>query len=1199
MAEDARTTTAPHDHPFESALAELLQAEERGERPDWSRVRQAWPELEDRLREYFRDRDHFARLAPRLGPTTTPAAAAAPPDLPPGSRFAGYEIVRELGRGGMGVVYLARQRSADRLVALKLIRKDRLEHLNPDQRREWLLRFRTEGQAAARVADDRVVTVYEVGAHDGRPFYSMHYVEGRSLAEKIQAGPLPNRLAADLLEQIARAVQAVHEQGVLHRDLKPHNILVDARGRPHVTDFGLAKSLAAGESLTHTGDLLGSPQYMSPEQAEDSAKVNEGTDVYGLGATLYALLTGRPPFQGATVADTLHQVKYGEPTPPRRLNPAVDRDLNTIVLKCLEKEPGRRFRSAAAMANELQRYLEGRPILSRPVGPPGRLWRWGRRNPAVAALCAAVVVLVSVAGALCWAYLLASKAPGNAGGPVLSSSPGPADRQDDEPDYLEDMRRAQGHINGSELPAARALLAKWGPKAGRKTDRRGWEWYFLDAQCRELRFSVRGHEYPVQAVAWSPDPDGERLASADGKGVVKIWNVADNKEVASFQATAGGVWALAWSPDGKYLAAATEGALQVWETATGKEWRPFHPADKPRPGGLGGPRPTALIWSPSPSKPRLALAESDGEIQVWDLSAGGDPLVLQAHDGAVYSAAWSPDGSRLASVGGGLVDGPVGGLVNKVVGGLVKVWDPATGKALPAPAGAGLPGEGCALNWSEDGKRVSVISETGEILGLDVDPPAAAPTRKLVPRAAGVNISATPRRYVWGPGSMLLASVELFRDDLTIWDAATGKEGFSIRASGFPDPLTQPGDKCRPAWDPSGRQLAVGAKDGTVQAWRVDSSRRTVRDPIRNASRIFSWSFDGRRVYGAPDCDAAEIAKFQQPPPGGIVLPPLQGDKIGPQIQAWDAITGEAARTFGSVKQDSPDVVNAPAESPDGKWLAFTRAGSLQLWPTAKGGSPVLLEPPPAAAPPPVPLNKPDNGLGLIVCWSPDGKRLAYSTERQTTIRLWDPDTRKVVQELDGNGVPLRSVVWSSDGKRLASAGDSGTVKVWDVPSGRAISEFRCFVKQEQPGVVSPTIHWGSAPSMLSWRPDGKQLAVAGEDETIRIRDVDANQELATLHERPRTNDFQGLVCAAAWRPDGKRLAAASPDGTIQLWDAATWSELLALPPAPAALVAIPNIPTAFGEALAWSPDGWQLGYFRGQAVTIWDATPEEGKPGR
>jgi serine/threonine protein kinase len=414
MPEKTHSTTAP-DGPFEKVLAEILQAEEAGQPVDLSRAVRAYPEHEAQLREYFRNRDGFDRLAPHLAPPAAPASApSAPCDLAPGSRFGGYEIVRELGRGGMGVVYLARQRRANRLVALKLIRTDRLAHLSPRQRQEWLTRFRTEGQAAARITDDRVVTVYVVGSLDGRPFYSMRYVEGRSLAEVLRAGPLPNRKAAGLMEQVARAVQAVHDQGVLHRDLKPHNILVDTRGRPYVTDFGLAKWLDAAETLTNTGDVLGSAHYVSPEQAQDSAHVSQATDVYGLGATLYALLTGRPPFQGTTVAETLYQVRYREPVPPRKLNPAVHRDLDTITLRCLEKEPGRRFRSAAALADELRRYLDGRPILSRPVGPTGWLWRWARRNPAISALTAAAVVLLTVAGTFYWAYRGASGEVGEA-----------------------------------------------------------------------------------------------------------------------------------------------------------------------------------------------------------------------------------------------------------------------------------------------------------------------------------------------------------------------------------------------------------------------------------------------------------------------------------------------------------------------------------------------------------------------------------------------------------------------------------------------------------------------------------------------------------------------------------------------------------------------------------------------------------------
>ncbi|HKB36350.1 MAG TPA: serine/threonine-protein kinase, partial [Gemmataceae bacterium] len=514
MSDNTNGSTGPDEH-FENVLAEMLLAEEAGQPLDLSRVIRTYPELETPLRDYFRHRDGFGRLAPHLAPTTSQAAASPSScDLTPGSKFGGYDILKELGRGGMGVVYLARQRQLDRLVALKLIRTDRLAHLTPREREEWLIRFRTEGQAAARIDDPHVATVHVVGELDGCPFYSMRYVEGGSLAEHIKEGrPLLNRRAALLMEQVARAVQACHDQGVLHRDLKPSNILVDARGRPCVTDFGLAKVRDAADSLTHTGAMLGSPHYVSPEQAQGAATVSEATDVYGLGATLYALLTGRPPFQGTTMAEVLYQVKYCEPAPPHRLNPAVDRDLNTITLRCLEKEPGRRFRSAVALADELERYLDGRPILSRPVGPVGRIARWCRRNPAFAALSAAAVVLITLAGTLFWAYSAASRAAGKAGEEVTQvvGKLSEAEERKQALAYLEDMPRAQRYLNAGEHTRARELLAKWRPREGQK-DRRAWEWYFLDAQCREVGFSVRGHQGQVQAVAWSPR--GDRLASA-------------------------------------------------------------------------------------------------------------------------------------------------------------------------------------------------------------------------------------------------------------------------------------------------------------------------------------------------------------------------------------------------------------------------------------------------------------------------------------------------------------------------------------------------------------------------------------------------------------------------------------------------------------------------------------------------------------
>jgi serine/threonine protein kinase len=316
----------------------------------------------------------------------------------PSRYFGNYELLDELGRGGMGVVYRARQRNADRLVALKVIRLDQLQSLSRDTQTTAVDRFRTEAQAAARLNHDNIVTVFEVGEHQGQQFYSMRYVEGQSLAELVRQKPLECRRAAEILEPVSRAVHDAHSHGILHRDLKPHNILIDAAsGRPLVADFGLAKLTQGREELTHAGEVMGTPAYMSPEQACDSANVTASSDTYSLGATLYCVLTGRPPFQAATAIETLRQVCDADPAPPRQLNPQIDLDLETICLKCLEKSPTRRYETAAALADDLGRYLRGEPIVARPVGPAERAWRWCKRNPLEAVLAAIAVSLLVLA----------------------------------------------------------------------------------------------------------------------------------------------------------------------------------------------------------------------------------------------------------------------------------------------------------------------------------------------------------------------------------------------------------------------------------------------------------------------------------------------------------------------------------------------------------------------------------------------------------------------------------------------------------------------------------------------------------------------------------------------------------------------------------------------------------------------------------
>ncbi len=323
-----------------------------------------------------------------LADATAPSASSTPSPggkAPRIRRLGDYELLEEIARGGMGVVYKARQISLNRIVAVKMILAGNLATKADHDR------FHCEAQAAALLDHANILPVFEVGEHEGQHYFSMGYVDGQSLAARLAEGPLPPREAAELAATVAEAVDYAHRQGVVHRDIKPSNILIDGKGRPRVTDFGLAKRLDGGSELTTTGQVLGTPSYMAPEQAAGQIKaVGPAADVYSLGALLYAALTGRPPFQAATPLETLQQVLGREPVALRQLNAGVPGDLETIVQKCLEKPIPRRYATAQALAEDLRRYLAGRPILARPVGRWEHAWRWCRRQPVVAGLIAAV-----------------------------------------------------------------------------------------------------------------------------------------------------------------------------------------------------------------------------------------------------------------------------------------------------------------------------------------------------------------------------------------------------------------------------------------------------------------------------------------------------------------------------------------------------------------------------------------------------------------------------------------------------------------------------------------------------------------------------------------------------------------------------------------------------------------------------------------
>jgi serine/threonine protein kinase len=383
-------------------LRELLALEvayrrQQGEQPAHEEYRQRFPEHAEVLGTVLEPAASGVR---RAVPTGAPGRAAAD-DGPAGwPVIPGYQILEELGRGGMGIVYQAWQERLKRMVALKMVRA--AAAAEP----QVVARFQTEAEAVARLRHPNIVQIYEVGEHAGHPYCALEFMDGGGLDQRLAGKPLPGRDAAGLMETLARAVHYAHQHGIVHRDLKPANVLLSFSGRSEsgaggaplskrplndavvkVSDFGLAKFLVGGgPGQTQSGAILGTPSYMAPEQAAGKTReVGPAVDVYALGAVLYELLTGRPPFRGATPVETILQVMSGEPVPPSRLQPKVARDLETICLRCLEREPRKRYGSALDLADELRRFLNGEPILARPISPPERLWRWCRRKPALAA----------------------------------------------------------------------------------------------------------------------------------------------------------------------------------------------------------------------------------------------------------------------------------------------------------------------------------------------------------------------------------------------------------------------------------------------------------------------------------------------------------------------------------------------------------------------------------------------------------------------------------------------------------------------------------------------------------------------------------------------------------------------------------------------------------------------------------------------
>jgi WD40 repeat protein len=826
---------------------ELAYRRRPGEQPAPAEYGPRFPGHAELISHVFREENPLGlpghaepALDAALGPVQTrPDASASPApgadaaDLPV---IPGYDIVKELGRGGMGVVYLARQVHLKRLVALKMILAG--PHAGPEQ----LARFRKEGEAVARLQHPGVVQIHEDGVHEGRPFLALEFVDCGSLAEMLDGTPWPARLAAQLVEALARAMQAAHERHIVHRDLKPANVLLTAAGAPKVTDFGLVKFLDAEAAQTQSGAILGTPSYMAPEQARGAAKqVAPAVDVYALGAILYELLTGRPPFRAATLLETLRQVQQDEPVSPSRLQPQLPRDLSTICVKCLEKEPGQRYASAAALAEDVRRFLDGQPVLARPAGRVERALKWARRHPAQAAayaLALLVLGLGGVGGTVTWFWRQAEAAREQADdareqaehdreqavaarqlsivdrAQLAAALRGQNQARWEAETFQENYRRlmylravdlAYREWMDNSLVRAEQLLA------GCPADLRRWEWYYVYHLCHNELFTFKGHTSSVHSVAFSPD--GKRLASASAE--VKVWDLARGQVVHTLRGHTLALNSLAFSPDGQRLAGASQDkTVRVWALARDQEARTL----KGHTGFV-----TSVAFSPDGQ--RLASASVDRTVKVWDAASGQEVLTLKGHTGAVRSVAFSLDGQRLASASADQT---------------VKVWDAARGQE-PLTLKCRNPVQGVAV--SPDGQRLASVLHDGTVKVWDWARGQEAVSLK------GPTSDVTS--VAFSPDGKRLASTSV--DGMVkVWDWARGQEVLSLQ--GHTDSVNSV------AFSPDSQRLASASVDRTVKVWDAASGQEVLTlKGHTGAVRSVAFSLDGQRLASASDDGTVKV----------------------------------------------------------------------------------------------------------------------------------------------------------------------------------------------------------------------------------------------------------------------------------------------------------------------------------------------------